>query len=282
MLPCKNISQCKLFIKSVLGKNQQFLYWLHTLKAINESIEAKRLAETYDFNGYKRIYHYHIRKTAGTTLNHRFHALGGADGVKIHKKLLSKPNKRIILSGKVFVAWNLYLIQQGNYFYAHSHFPMHMLKVPPQTFTVSCFRNPLDRIVSHYKMLIGDQYGKGGPISIEHEKKWLGSSFVDFVRNMPKHHMLRQLYMFSEHYDVDEAFERVTALNYFFFMDEFEETLVNLALLLGLPLQSGCLSNKSQASYKPSESELELLREQLVPEINLYDRLLAYKAAQGV
>ncbi len=45
----------------------------------------------------------------------------------------------------------------------------------------------------------------------EVEAQWLGDSFSDFLDNIPKEHLLSQLYMFSDVFSVDDAFDNITS-----------------------------------------------------------------------
>ena len=82
--------------------------------------------------GFRRIYFYHTRKTGGTSLNHIFLSLGGEKSETVYERIIQKPNHRIIINDKVFVAWNRWFIQQGHYFYAFSHIPHHELRLPQE------------------------------------------------------------------------------------------------------------------------------------------------------
>jgi len=70
-----------------------------------------RLASRYELpGGFKRIYHYHIRKTAGTSLNHMFFTIDSTDSGHIYRELIQSNGHRFIGSNHVFVGWNKKLI----------------------------------------------------------------------------------------------------------------------------------------------------------------------------
>ena len=75
--------------------------------------------------GCKRVYHFHVRKTAGTSLNSAFWALGGFDLGAISDRQAVEGN------GLRFVRGNRRLIEEGDYFFANSHLPAHELRLPP-------------------------------------------------------------------------------------------------------------------------------------------------------
>ena len=41
------------------------------------------------------------------------------------------------------------------------------------------------------------------------EGPWLGSSFSDFLDNIPREHLQNQIYMFSASFDLNEAFDNI-------------------------------------------------------------------------
>lgn len=233
--------------------------------------EARRLSQSYELpGGYKRIYFYHIRKTAGTSLNRAFIALGADDVPAVHLRLQQSWNKRIVVDGKVIVGHNRYLIQQGHYYYGFSHHPWDELVLPPQTFTVTCLRDPVRRAISHYRMLVG----RIGAVtrSTAAERHWAEGTLSDFVDRASPEHLMRQLYMFSTRMDIDEAEHRIRQCSAILYTEQFEEGVEALARQLQLPLQ--CRRER----VSPAEVELdpvgvERLRDYLQPEYELLSRL---------
>jgi hypothetical protein len=110
--------------------------------------------------------------------------------------------------------------------------------------------------------------------------KWLGESFHEFLSNISKEHLLRQLYTFSETYDIQEAFENITKCSHFLFTEDFNRGVEELSLKLGIPLNA-VHARKTSVKYSPTEGELEHLRFMLEPEIELYKRLKEYKSSLG-
>lgn len=260
-------------------RGKAYLKWL--TDAITD-YRCRFLASHNNVHGFNRLYFYHVRKTGGTSVNHLFLSLSGRDSQEIYYRLGDvSPNHRIIVHGKVFVGWNRSLIEQGHYFYAFSHIPYHALDLPEETFTITCLRDPVQRVLSHYKMLLF--YNLNGSFRSDYEKEamWLGNSFEDFLNKMPREHMLRQLYMFSEVFDVDEAFENIIQLSHYFFTENFSQGITDLARKTGLALKPLHI-RQSSIQFQPKESDLIRLRSMVEPEFDLYRRLQqAYESVDG-
>jgi len=199
-------------------------------KAALEERECQRLSETYDINGYRRIYLVHIRKTGGTSLNNMFLSLSGEGPRELYDRLVRTPDHRVVRNGLIYVGWNVRLLNRGSYFYGFSHTPLHQLSLPSGTFTVSCFRDPVKRVISHYNMLM--------------EMKLSGKSHPCLV---------------------SEAVDRVSGLSWYFFSDQFSEGVAELNRRTGLDLESIHI-RKSGYREEIKESSLERLREMLEDE----------------
>jgi len=113
----------------------------------------------------------------------------------------------------------------------------------------------------------------------EQEVLWLGSSFTDFLVRIPKHHLLNQLWMFSRDYAVGAAYDRITSLDYYVFVERFDEGIAGIARKLKLPLRPLHI-RKTSVAFEPSEVELSELRNKLEPEIELYERRRRHYDAQ--
>ena len=133
----------KQFTKKAISK-------VATIVKAPEERKYQEIASKYDLHGYKRIYFVHIRKTGGTSFNHMFLSLSGEDSKSLYSQLCRTRENRILSNGLIYVGWNTRHINKGNYFYGFSHTPLHKLDLPNETFTVSCFRDPVRRVVSHY------------------------------------------------------------------------------------------------------------------------------------
>lgn len=241
--------------------------------AVAENNLSKHLSDVYSIDGKeRRIYYYHIRKTGGTSINHMFLSTAGEPGEDVYRHLNKSPIHRSISGTRVFVGWHQRLIEQGRYFYAFSHIPRHKLRLPPHTFTFTCLREPVKRVMSHYRMILehkglGKTAGEVCP-----ESKWLGKNFGDFLLNIPREHLLNQIFMFSKKFDVNEACDNIQRCSYFFLLERFADGIKELSEKTGIPLEPLHI-RKSKIEISISKIEMERLHEMLSPEIEVWNRL---------
>ena len=222
--------------------------------------------------GYRRIYQFHIRKTGGTSIVKMFHALGGEPTGKVYQRLI-ETNPRIVSSGRyVFTGWQLPLIEQGDYFHAFSHIPHHCVRLPKRTWTFTCFRDPVDRVVSHYRMLLGMQASGGLHPCFKTEGQWLGNSFEEFLERIPREHLLNQIYMFSESFKIKEAIKQIRKLNHLMFLDRFQEGIARLNDLTGLALKIDH-QRKSSNRFVPDAKTKAQLQKLVEPEYEMLAQL---------
>jgi hypothetical protein len=223
---------------------------------------------------YRRIYHYHIRKTAGSSLNAAFWGLVGLN----YRRL--EIYKRLRRDGLSFVRHHRRAINKGDFFYASSHVAAHALSPPEGTFTITVLRDPVDRLLSHYRQILSARDDPNVRIAEEpfmsylqnKEMVWVGESFGDFLERAPREHVLRQLYMFSADYDVYEAAERILACSAICFTETFADDLQVLSQRLDLPLPV-YHERRSQLKITPSSAELARAREVLAPEFALLEQV---------
>lgn len=247
------------------------------MRSLKGGAEAARLANNYQIpGGYDRIYHWHIRKTAGTSLNRAMLGLGGGDVEALHLALQKSKNKRVFSHGRVFVGHNRYLIQQGRYYYAFSHQPMHVLKLPPRTFMVTVLRDPVKRVLSHYRMLVGlRREGSNAPAATIHGHKAAGT-LGHYLDATPQHELLQQLYHFSESLDPSEAAGNIGRLQMVLRTENFAEDVKRLGTALGVELPAR--HDRRSPEDVPIESDdLERLRELLEPEYVMFRMIQAQR-----
>ena len=229
-----------------------------------------RLTRQYDFVGFKRFYHYHCRKTAGTSLAKIFMSLSGRDGSKLFADLGRQSDQPLIDDDLIFVGWNKSLIEQGDYFFGFSHFPFDEVDVPDGSFRFTSLRDPADRIFSHYRMLLDFARQEIPHPCFAEEGQWLGVSFDDFLDRVPRRHLLNQLYMFSDTFDVDQAAGRILELDFCFMFEHFRESLHRFNLKTGLELKHRH-DRKTDLRQSLTTTQRERLRSVLADEYRMLE-----------
>lgn len=190
-------------------------------------------------NGYDRMYHVHVRKSAGTSINAAFWKKVGYDLSTVKRKT------QLIGNGLVCVRNNKKGIEAGNYFYANSHAPYWSLTLPEKTYTFCVLRDPLARLMSLYRYyhwvqnLDETTARQSEPYydSLMAESACVKGGFDSFLDLADKSHLCNQLYMFSENYDSKEAIERCSELSDVFFQDSFNAAMNRLKEVSGLELE---------------------------------------------
>lgn len=237
------------------------------------SKENRQVSRLFQQQTTPPIYHYHIRKTGGTSINFAFLSNAATPNTEnFYQQLSNKKNNRLIANERVFVGWNRVLIEGGKYFYAFSHTPAHELRLPKNIFTFTCLRDPTRRVISHYKMLSYYQENNIAHPCMRVEGAWLGDSLDDFLKNIPKNHLMNQLYMFSKNYNIEEAEARIRACSYYFFTENMEQGIADLSVRLNLELPLSH-QKKYDISISISESQMAQLKEKLALEYRLLERL---------
>lgn len=227
-------------------------------------------------NGFRRIYYNHIRKCGGTSINKALiRSLGGDETT--YEKLAKNVFNKINLPKGGLVGWNTAAINRSSFFYAFSHEPLHKLRIETDTFTICSLREPVDRVISHFRML-KDMVAEGSThIETKNEQDFAYGDFDNFLENITREHLEAQLFNFSGNYDVTEALSKLqTSINY---IQDFSSVDKDLSLILGrefsLDIDYQHL-RKSKTKFEPSEKELNKLRDMLTDEINFYEQAQAY------
>lgn len=229
-----------------------------------------------NINGYNRIYHYHIRKTGGTSLNKMFFSIGNTkeELFNIYSEVCNSINHVAVdREGKIYVGYNNYAIEKGDYFYGFSHIPMHLLKIPEKTFTFTIIRDPIDRILSHYKMLLSYKRGNDSHASFDIEKDWVMEGFSGFIERVPAKHLMRQLYMFSSNFNIEEALINISKCSHIIFMDDFENGVAGLFKKLGMDVPGIYHEKKNDIILNIKDEELFRLKENISKELIFYEKL---------
>lgn len=239
------------------------------LPALRTRAHRKRVSQNPWFAiPERRVYFFHIRKCAGTSLISGLLSSTGADGSAAYAQLGGSAQGWIELDGRIIVGWHRHLINEGYYQFGFSHRPAHELKLPANTFTVTVLRDPVARLISHYRMLHYFKAHTPNDYAFQMEGPWLGNSLGDFLGNLPREHLLRQLYMFSANFDVDEAAERIKSLDHVMYLESFGEGLAALGGRLGVRIAQ-VHEKRYDFDIEITESDRQQVAELLAPEYDL-------------
>ena len=246
---------------------------IQSLWAIRWDPTYRRLAKTYELpDGSGRIYCYHVRKTAGTSLYLSFLALGGEDPMDVWRRITASRLPRTVSGHYSFVSNNRRLLAEGAYFYGRSHRAAADQPLPPKTFTVTVLRDPVERVHSYFDYLVaGDEPGVPGRVA-ESERRVARDGFDAFLDRVPPRDLLNQLAMFSPGLELSEAADRIAACSAVFFTEDFTGGLARLGQRLDLPLspqRARVTGTRSSLSHEQTER----LRTRLEPEYELLRRL---------
>jgi hypothetical protein len=238
-----------------------------------DNFQYQRLSDYRLADGSCRIYHYHIPKTGGTSLNYMFLGLSGEATRSVYDRLIHPEarRRRTVSGGKVFVGWDRELIEQGHYFYAFSHLPRHQLALPERTFTFTCLRDPMERVVSLYRELLKYRSWDADHPCRATTDGWLGNSFQDFLKNVPRHELLAQLSTFSARLDVAEALDNILACSFSFRTEDFAAGCAALSKRLGL-LLTAIHARQANRPVEVAQRDLQSLEALLEPEYRLLEQ----------
>jgi hypothetical protein len=220
----------------------------------------------------KAVYLYHVRKTGGTSFNRMMLDYISANCEDSYKLLLESKNHKCEYSNGVVVGWNKKELEKGGYDYGFSHIPKYNLKFKDENLIrLSIFRDPVARVVSHYKMLLG--YKKDNPSHklLEREGPFIEGGFSGFVRTLPDEHLLNQLWMFSKQYDVDEAVKNVSELDFWFMTESFNDGIEGFNKQFEFELKPKHV--RKTEDIEVDDSDIKLLKGKLDKEYEFLSRI---------
>ncbi len=240
----------------------------------------RRLSEGYALpTGVRRVYLYHVRKTAGTSLFLSFLALGGEDPMAVWRRITESRLQRTVSGGYGFASNDRRVLAEGAYLFGRSHRAFAEQPLPPDTFTVTILRDPVARVHSYYDYLVaGDDPATPGRVA-KRERTLAREGFDTFLDKVPVDGLLTQLAMFSGRLDVAEAVDRIGSCSSVFFTEDFAAGLARLSDRLDLPLEPRRERVTSRRSTLTA-GQRDRLAARLEPEYELLRRLDAAGVAR--
>ncbi len=237
-------------------------------RAARRSGDRRAVATPRFPGGFKRVYHFHVRKTGGTSLNRAFLGLGGEDPGDVHWRMRGALHATRS-NGFVFVAHDAPLLARGEYTYGWHHAPAWTMTLPPETFTVTVLRDPISRVLSLYRYLVDPHADDGQPFRAgKMERLRAIGGFESFVRSTPTEDLLTQLHMFSSRLDPGEAADRVRCCSAWFMTEHLDQGVDDLNQRLGV-----ALAHRWDRRSRPDDAlrveHGDLLRTVLAPEYDL-------------
>ena len=200
-------------------------------------------------HGTDRVYHIHVRKSGGSSVNEAFWKLANYNLNKAKREPLLIGNNRSI------VRYSDKLINEGNFFYASSHFPIWELDLLPNTFTFTILREPYERLVSLYRYykwveqtdeVDGFKIDPSFPV-LKSQTHLLNKNFSEFIDNLSQKYLYGNLYMFDKDLNVDSAILELEKVDCVLFQDNLSSGIQILQSKLNL--ESLCLPEKPSRRF---------------------------------
>ena len=226
-------------------------------------------------DGIDRVYHIHIRKSAGSSLNNVFFMQAGLSLQEFWREPVYVKN------GMVFVQHQKEPIIQGNYYYASSHYPIWELNLKPNTFTYCILRDPIDRLVSLYKYYcwvaqVDEKTGYAKDPSyyvLLAQKNLLNKTFSDFVKELSPKYLSNQLFIFDKDLNAEKAIALLATVNKVYFFDMLDFAITDLTATLNLkPTQLTKERSFQDVVFEIKPDELVMAKGLLSAEIEFYER----------
>lgn len=238
----------------------------------------------------KGTYFYHVMKTGGRSIISAFlyyllkeeiqknndnitytdlylHITGGHVEIKINDSYIKK--LQLILC-----KWNS-SIKNKRFKFGFNH-DFLGVKLPRCCYTITCIREPLERLLSHYRMLLMLKAKKDFRETPSNDCRYIMKGIQYFVENFPKEYLIHQLYFFSKKGDVGEAFNNVTKCTQIILTEKMQEGYDKFYAKTNIQLQSQIVLSTPLRKHDLNGQELAQLKRILHKEYEFYYQVLGY------
>lgn len=212
------------------------------------------------------IHFIHIRKTGGTFFNKSILSSICANYDDLYSKACTPPHV-VECEGKICIGWRTDFLSNLPILYSFSHNPFWTLKYDEKVTYITIFRDPVKRLVSHYKMLLFLNEVNKNRADFDKNKYLTWDSFDEFIQFVPLWHLQHQLYMFSKDFDISEAMHNVDKLDHFSFTDSIIGFTRLISAKYNIKIQSIERQLVSHVKFNPSAKHTEKLTHLMREEI---------------
>lgn len=228
------------------------------------------------------IYFHHIGGTGGRSIIVAFLSQFGDPDQPMSEKFGAyfHQNTRIVLGGRVFARNQ---VASSDLFFGSSHQPIYECTIPNKALRFTVLRDPIRRYLTFYRRYVAAQI-----IGRDSGPWWKGNNVIETMKQIPKSKVLTQLWMFSPHYNVKQAYRNIRNLAYHFRCKDMAHglrTLERLTCVKPLPIYNirthfdATLGWARKLSWWIVQEELSIpgvysaLREFFAPEYQLMEML---------
>lgn len=224
------------------------------------------------------LYFYHIRKTGGTSFIALVLAQTGVPEIAYRAIAADGYYQR---EHRRYEGWTT--APRPDTDFAWSHEPARDIQLPELCETITILRDPVERVISFYRMLLHDSLLDKMRLPREH--KYLGTCLWDCTSRLPATKLFRQIEMFSQRHDVSEAADCIMQVDYRLRLESFDALQNEVCASLGVKpidvhitglekLQEPNIEQVEECIAREYAACKDDLRELMDPEYHLLSQLL--------
>lgn len=199
-----------------------------------------------------RIHFYHIYKCGGRSLIFTMLAPYTDAPTTVWARICA--HGQMVLDGMTFRG-EPYAKSSRAFTWTHAH--AYCFTLPEETFTITIFRDPVQRIASLYRAVLVD-LSHPTLSQLNYWYVYLGENILDFVLRLPSLHRYEQIAMFSKEINLEEAVENVQGVSYYYRLDNFNQATTQLCRILEIPARIQYVSGRDsmmESSILPAVNE---------------------------